>query len=417
MIKIENLSKKYLIYRSPLATNLRESLTLKAQQFKRALLGKREAFAPSYEEMWSLRDVNVEIPQGSRVGIIGANGAGKSTFLKILSRIVVPTQGKVTIEGRVSSLLEVGTGFHPELTGRENIYLNGAILGMSRAEIQRKFSQIVAYSELEMFLDTPLKRFSSGMQMRLAFSVAAHLDPDIFIVDEVLAVGDMRFQEKCLKTLREISQRGATIIFVSHEISKILELCNLALFFERGHLQMVGTPEQCVAHYLGRSGCKPMHWVGCSGTYQAVLYTARLIPAGERLFFYQGERIGLALDYEVKEQVDLVFQVEVLDDRGRRLATSRFSTSHALQYAAAAKGRHQMVFEFEAGLFHQGAYTVRVKMGEEEGHFDIELALTIYESSFREKSLEESGICLGGHWSLREESSLIWQHSSLDSAV
>jgi lipopolysaccharide transport system ATP-binding protein len=191
---------------------------------------------PAIEEFWALKDVSFEIKQGDRVGIIGRNGAGKSTLLKILSRITEPTCGRISIKGRVASLLEVGTGFHPELTGRENIFLNGAILGMSKAEITRKFDEIVAFAEVEKFLDTPVKRYSSGMYVRLAFSVAAHLEPEILIVDEVLAVGDAAFQKKCLGKMKEVGQEGRTVLFVSHNMSVLQTLCERCLFLQKGHL-------------------------------------------------------------------------------------------------------------------------------------------------------------------------------------
>lgn len=195
---------------------------------------QRAAATSRQEAFWALRDVSFEIKQGDRVGIIGRNGAGKSTLLKILSRITEPTTGNIVLSGRVASLLEVGTGFHPELTGRENIYLNGAILGMNRQEITRKFDQIVAFADVERFLDTPVKRYSSGMYVRLAFAVAAHLEPEILIVDEVLAVGDAEFQKKCLGRLEEVGRDGRTVIFVSHNMGAIKQLCTRGILMERG---------------------------------------------------------------------------------------------------------------------------------------------------------------------------------------
>jgi len=211
---------------------------------------KVEDVAASQEEFWALRDVSFEVKRGEVVGIIGRNGAGKSTLLKILSRITEPTTGRVEIDGRVASLLEVGTGFHPELTGRENIFLNGAILGMTRVEIKRKFDEIVAFAEVEKFLDTPVKRYSSGMYVRLAFAVAAHLEPEILIVDEVLAVGDVQFQRKCLGKMREISQSdGRTVLFVSHNLDSILRLTTRAIWLEGGCLRTDALPAETIAAY------------------------------------------------------------------------------------------------------------------------------------------------------------------------
>ena len=199
---------------------------------------------------WALKDVSFEVKRGEVVGIIGRNGAGKSTLLKILSRITAPTEGEVEIKGRVGSLLEVGTGFHPELTGRENIYLNGAILGMKRAEINRKFDEMVAFAEIEKFIDTPVKRYSSGMYVRLAFAVAAHLDPEILLVDEVLAVGDAQFQKKCLGKMGDVAKEGRTVLFVSHNMSAISRLCDCAIWLHQGRLHETGLSTSLIAKYL-----------------------------------------------------------------------------------------------------------------------------------------------------------------------
>jgi lipopolysaccharide transport system ATP-binding protein len=227
IIKVEGLGKKYIISHEggQRYTALRDVIAKKAKG-----LVKKGIELPAKEEFWALKDVSFEIKQGEAVGIIGRNGAGKSTLLKILSRITEPTHGRIEINGRVASLLEVGTGFHPELTGRENIFLNGAILGMSRAEIRKKFDEIVDFSGIEKFLDTPVKRYSSGMYVRLAFAVAAHLEPEILVVDEVLAVGDAEFQKKCLGKMQDVSNKeGRTVLFVSHNMGAVNTLCNRAL--------------------------------------------------------------------------------------------------------------------------------------------------------------------------------------------
>ena len=250
VIAVERLSKRYRIAHharsAPYAT-LREAIAANVGRLFRAR-SQRDA-SPS-EEFWALDDVSFEVVQGEVMGIIGRNGAGKSTLLKILSRITEPTQGRVRIKGRVASLLEVGTGFHPELTGRENIFLNGAILGMSRAEIRRKFDEIVAFADVEKFLDTPVKRYSSGMYVRLAFAVAAHLEPEILIVDEVLAVGDAEFQKKCLGKMQDVSRDGRTVLFVSHNMLAVQRLCSRALLLENGRLKSSGAVADIVADYL-----------------------------------------------------------------------------------------------------------------------------------------------------------------------
>ena len=257
IIRVENLGKKYIIRHQQRESYiaLRDVISNKVSScFKRILHPGREACKSnnSVEEFWALKDVSFEIKGGETVGIIGRNGAGKSTLLKLLSRITEPTTGRIHLKGRVASLLEVGTGFHPELTGRENIFLNGAILGMTREEIKRKFDEIVAFAEVEKFLDTPVKRYSSGMYVRLAFAVAAHLEPEILLVDEVLAVGDAQFQKKCLGKMGDVAKEGRTVLFVSHNMSSIQKLCGRAVLLNKGGIQFEGMSEDVIANYLGR---------------------------------------------------------------------------------------------------------------------------------------------------------------------
>jgi lipopolysaccharide transport system ATP-binding protein len=253
VVRVENLSKKYILgnQKQEGYTTLRESMTSGVkgllQPFRRV---KSQASDPGSEEFWALKNVSFEIKQGDRIGIMGRNGAGKSTLLKILSRITEPTTGSIRIKGRVASLLEVGTGFHPELTGRENISLNGAILGMSKVEIERKFDEIVTFAEVEKFLDTPVKRYSSGMYVRLAFSVAAHLEPEILIVDEVLAVGDAQFQKKCLDKMESVGKEGRTIIFVSHNVQAISTLTEKCILLSHGESIFQGKTNIAIEKYL-----------------------------------------------------------------------------------------------------------------------------------------------------------------------
>lgn len=247
IIRAENLGKSYRICHSDKPeryTALRDVLSRQAQtawrRLRRPFHRDHPTSSSQTEEFWALKDVSFEIKRGEVVGIIGRNGAGKSTLLKILSRITEPTRGRVTLRGRVASLLEVGTGFHPELTGRENIFLNGAILGMKRAEITRKFAEIVDFAGVEKFLDTPVKRYSSGMYVRLAFAVAAHLEPEILVVDEVLAVGDAEFQKKCLGKMEDVASHGRTVLFVSHNMTAVEALCNRAILLSQGKLSCQG---------------------------------------------------------------------------------------------------------------------------------------------------------------------------------
>jgi lipopolysaccharide transport system ATP-binding protein len=257
VIRAESLGKKYLIghdVQRERYTTLREVIARRVKRLARSgSNGSRATTGRGHEveEFWALREINLEIQRGEVVGIIGRNGAGKSTFLKILSRITEPSEGRVEITGRVASLLEVGTGFHPELTGRENIYVNGAILGMSRAEVRRKFDEIVAFADVEKFLDTPVKRYSSGMHVRLAFSVAAHMEPEILIVDEVLAVGDAEFQEKCVGKMNDVAKsERRTVLFVSHNMSAIQHLCSRAVLLRSGRIEASGETTSTVAAYL-----------------------------------------------------------------------------------------------------------------------------------------------------------------------
>lgn len=246
VITVEGFGKRYYLSHQARSDTLRDSI---AGKF-RALLGGGTAPA-GQEEFWALRDVSFTVNEGDVVGIIGRNGAGKSTLLKLLSRITEPTTGRAVIRGRVASLLEVGTGFHPELSGRENIFLNGAILGMSRAEIVRKFDEIVAFAEVERFLDTQVKHYSSGMYVRLAFAVAAHLEPEILVVDEVLAVGDAQFQKKCLGKMREVARdSGRTVLFVSHNTGALQAICRTALWLQQGRVVRSGPMAECLPAYL-----------------------------------------------------------------------------------------------------------------------------------------------------------------------
>jgi lipopolysaccharide transport system ATP-binding protein len=257
VIKAENLGKKYIIGHN--ADNgrylaLRDVIMNSLQSFltrsKDLIQGKSIVQGDFVEDVWALKDLSFDILRSEVVGIIGRNGAGKSTLLKVLSRITEPTIGRVTIKGRVASLLEVGTGFHPELTGRENIYLNGAILGMTRAEISRKFDEIVAFAEVEKFLDTPVKRYSSGMYVRLAFAVAAHLEPEILLVDEVLAVGDIEFRKKCLGKMQDVSMGGRTVLFVSHDMGNIANLCSRTIWLDAGTIHAIGDTQEVISRYV-----------------------------------------------------------------------------------------------------------------------------------------------------------------------
>lgn len=301
-IKIENLSKRYQIGKrlngnQSFQEQLKDLVVGPFQRLGRALKGEHLVRT---EDFWALKDVSFEVQPGEVVGIIGRNGAGKSTLLKILSRITEPTTGQITINGRVASLLEVGTGFHPELTGRENVYLNGSILGMKKSEIDAKFDEIVEFSGIEKFLDTPVKRYSSGMYVRLAFSVSAHLDPDVLIVDEVLAVGDAEFQKRCLRKMRSVSGSGKTVLFVSHNMAAISALCQSAIWLKNGSLAMEKSNHELVIDKYMSSGASSAGFVDLTdwredrrGNGPMQVRSIRLLDAkgATRASFQHGEEI------------------------------------------------------------------------------------------------------------------------------
>src|SRR5206468_9350785 len=307
VIRAEGLGKKYLIGHAAERERyvaLRDVLARGARDFWRKTAdmarGRAIVGGDTVEEFWALKDVSFEVKRGEVLGIIGRNGAGKSTLLKILSRITEPSEGRVTINGRVASLLEVGTGFHPELAGRENIYLNGAILGMTRAEIRKKFDEIVAFADVEKFLDTPVKRYSSGMRFRLAFAVAAHLEPEILVVDEVLAVGDAEFQKKCLGKMSEVAGGGRTVLFVSHNMSAIRSLTRRVMYLKQGRVAFVGSTEEALPIYAMPTPSKgPQPKSSGRGRHTRIIDIELLDDRGLTTFQYTGgSRMRLALTVE-----------------------------------------------------------------------------------------------------------------------
>jgi homopolymeric O-antigen transport system ATP-binding protein len=317
--------------------------------------------APSSEEFWALRDVNLEVKQGEIVGIIGRNGAGKSTLLKILSRISEPTGGRITLKGRVASLLEVGTGFHPELTGRENIFLNGAILGMTRAEIKRKLDDIVAFSEIEKFLDTPAKRYSSGMYVRLAFAVAAHLEPEILIVDEVLAVGDAEFQRKCLGKMSEVAQGGRTVLFVSHNMAAVAKLCSGAILLEKGRALFSGACDKTIQQYI-RKGSACENKIDFSRRqaepYSMCIKDAYLIRNGvqtSEVFF--GDEVQLLIEINVTSPARFSVELVLRDDNETPIAFSRSGLSQDLEFPS-RPGEATIRCELPRLQLAQGTYSL-----------------------------------------------------------
>jgi lipopolysaccharide transport system ATP-binding protein len=374
VISVENLSKKYIIghQKQESHATLRDVLTNGAKHLTQKL---RHPFAdpasdPTHEEFWALKDVSFDIQQGDRVGIIGRNGAGKSTLLKILSRITEPTSGRVSIKGRVASLLEVGTGFHPELSGRENIFLNGAILGMSKVEIKKKFDAIVAFAEVERFLDTPVKRYSSGMYVRLAFAVAAHLEPEILIVDEVLAVGDAQFQKKCLGKMEEAGQDGRTILFISHNMQAVKKLCTRGIVLGGGRLVYQGSVENTITNYLDDSGqdreqSDIEHQIRALASDPVFRFnTIGLTQCGKELHYVEtGQPITVDIDFSVLQPVSgLRLFTDLCDSEGNVLARS-FHDDDADDVAFFSPGRYQVKAFIPTNVLGPTSYTVVVRAG------------------------------------------------------
>ena len=326
---------------------------------------------PSVEDFWALRDVSFEVRRGEVVGIIGRNGAGKSTLLKILSRITEPTEGRVELEGRLASLLEVGTGFHPELTGRENIYLNGAILGMTRAEIRKKFDEIVAFAEVENFLDTPVKRYSSGMYVRLAFSVAAHLEPEILIVDEVLAVGDAAFQKKCLGKMGDVAREGRTILFVSHNMQAVSVLCTSAITLHNGRIVDRGPPRTLVERYLSSGALQSAEAIwpfeNAPGNDLVRLHAVRVCDAGGKVSFDQkiGAPIVLEMDFWCMRESRLVPNFHLYNQSGVMVFPTATLHVRELAQKVYEPALHRASCVIPPALLNSGTYFVHAFVSRE----------------------------------------------------
>lgn len=332
------------------------------------------------KEFWALREVNFRIAQGEVVGIIGHNGAGKSTLLKILSRIVTPTSGRVGVRGRVGSLLEVGTGFHPELTGRENIFLNGAILGMKRSEIRQRFDQIVAFAEVEKFLDTPVKRYSSGMTVRLGFSVAAHMEPDVLIIDEVLSVGDQAFQNRCMGKASELGSQGRTILVVSHNLAAISNICTRAMLLDHGTVSVDGTPQQAIERYLQgmRADTGIAQWDSASapGSHEIKLRSVAVRNAGTEQAANSvaiDQPIRIEITYDVlQDQIINAVQIQLKDENGVFVLSSGNAPSMSLSPdptfgTPIRRGTYTTTCELPANFLNDSRYVVSVLLGPELG--------------------------------------------------
>jgi lipopolysaccharide transport system ATP-binding protein len=363
VIRVKNLGKKYIIghQQQERYTALRDVITNKVKSFGSLINSNAKVENPAFEEFWALKDVSFDIKQGDRVGIIGRNGAGKSTLLKILSRITEPTTGSIKIKGRVASLLEVGTGFHPELTGRENIFLNGAILGMGKEEIKRKFDEIVAFAEVEKFLDTPVKRYSSGMYVRLAFAVAAHLEPEILIVDEVLAVGDAQFQKKCLGKMEEVGKEGRTVVFVSHNLGSIKALCDVGIVLHHGQIVHSGSIVEAVNVYNNKKGesISKVFISDIQNDQPSIKKIEVSQVGGDSNNFQIHLPINIYCEFDNKEVKDIVITIVIRNTQGDWLIHSSDEFAN-LPYS---QDSYQRKCTIPANLLSEGDYYVTAALG------------------------------------------------------
>ncbi len=394
VIRVENLGKRYRIGERERYLALRDVLARAISAPARLFRAEKPASSNGdAKRIWALKDVSFEVHQGEVVGIIGRNGAGKSTLLKVLARVTKPTCGYARIHGRIGSLLEVGTGFHPELTGRDNVYLSGAILGMRKKEIERKFDEIVTFSEVEKFIDTPLKYYSSGMQVRLAFSVAAHLDTEILLVDEVLAVGDAKFQRKCLGKIGQVAQRGRTALFVSHNMVPVSTLCSRAILLSQGVTVMAGSTRDVVAAYLeanvNRAG--EVIWEVAdpnANNGRLRLAKARIVcPRGVTADVEIDEPFTLEIDFDVARQLNVSSSIHVIDKYGVCAFVSG-TPSRPLE-----PNQYRDSYKFPANLLNDGLYSITVFLLTETTHVEIKIehgiALTVHESSGRQEYIGE----------------------------
>ena len=382
-IRVANLGKKYVLNHLGKTqghkkyTALRDVITDVAMSPFRKLRRKsgdepEDESKPTREEFWALKDVSFEVKRGESVGIIGRNGAGKSTLLKLLSRITEPTAGRIELDGKVASLLEVGTGFHPELTGRENVYLNGAILGMQRAEIKKKFDEIIAFAEVEKFLDTPVKRYSSGMYVRLAFAVAAHLEPDVLIVDEVLSVGDSEFQKKCLGKMQAVSEEeGRTVLFVSHNMQAVRQMCQRVIFLKQGKVAFAGDPHTGISGYLGGMGAESHSVIDLtdyprrSTPENATLRCVRFVDAkgAAVLTLRLADTLTVAVEFRVTKTLRRFnLAMAIVHGEGLRIFSEAYSDEHEMPDLA--PGDYQLCFHVPMRFFKMESYFLVLAMNE-----------------------------------------------------
>lgn len=372
IIEVHSISKRYRLGVLD-AGSFREEINRMWSRIR----GKGGEDKPSDREFWALRDVSFQVERGEVIGVIGSNGAGKSTLLKILSRITEPTSGRAVLRGRVASLLEVGTGFHPELSGRDNVFLNGAILGMRRKEIARKFDEIVAFAEIDQFIDTPVKRYSSGMHVRLAFAVAAHLEPEILLIDEVLAVGDVAFQRKCLGKMEGVSRSGRTVLFVSHNMSAVETLCPRSIFVDHGTCDGVGPSSEKIAKYLSKNGATDSvstlakEKIRSDGTAEFLDCQVRNQRGIEGMSPKTNETFTLRIHLRVHEFIRFpVFYIEIRNHMGT-VMTCVNTTEQGIEFAPMSRGEYEVAIAVGPIAYLPGLYRISINFENPSGHFYV----------------------------------------------
>ncbi len=414
IIEIKNISKSYTInHSSERYVSLRDVL-MNIFRSPLSFIGHKAKEISGYikrDTFWALQNVSVNINKGEIVGLIGPNGAGKSTLLKILNRITGPTSGEVSIYGKISSLLEVGTGFHPELTGRENIFFSGAILGMKRREIVAKFDDIVKFAEVEQFLDTPVKRYSSGMNVRLAFSVAVHMEPDILLIDEVLAVGDASFQKKCLEKIHEVARRdNRTILFVSHNLEAVRSLCDRVIYLERGAVKMIGSTDQVIAEYLNRQATMEEKTTVerveiPTKPYQILKVAIRNSDGLESGELEAGTPFTLEVDYVVREDNSVFWLVaQCVNEPGNLIFYSRDTDKNPALMSRRGKGAYKTTFTFPANdslSLSRGRYFLTVHIFQDQS---LGVTIPIQIKDTRKRFFNHPGLLLvGERWNNNED--------------
>ncbi len=430
VIQVEGLSKRYRLGRSGTHADLRETVShwlgrLSPRSWRQNNQGQNHHGADgagqstrdeSEKAFWALRDVNFSVQRGQVLGVIGRNGAGKSTLLKILSRITSPTQGRITIDGRVGSLLEVGTGFHPELTGRENIFLNGAVLGMTQREVKRKFDAIVDFAGVEKFLDTPVKRYSSGMYVRLAFAVAAHLEPEVLIVDEVLAVGDAAFQARCLGRMREVAGNGRTVLFVSHNMAAVVELCQQVILLEHGRVAGFGTAQDMVRRYLkDQASHKTVEFIQAQKRDHPVFTWARTLDgSGQPVARYLFEdRLRVQMGIWSPRRESLIVGLTVKDEMGRLLL---HMCNEDDGFECVVQPGEQIIELSFSNLLNQGSYYITLWIGsrQKEVYHQVSDCLVVEsDTTMRGQSLLRGAIIIPGQWSNSQSGYSPWNQSDM----